>query len=225
MRAYNGGMRRALGTVRIILILCLLFAAVFISVPIAIRMDTLPYIDISQNEVPKSDLAIVLGASVINQKPSPVLAARADAAIALYQAGKVQKILVTGDSVQWSHDEVTPVRTYLVNAGIPDSRIFLDRSGLDTYSSMYRARQVFGADSVIVVTQDFHLPRALFIARHLGLRAYGFTAVQDSASPYDYVREIPASNKALWDIIVRRKPVYSDTEDSIIMKSGTSTLY
>jgi len=167
---------------------------------------------------------MVLGASVVRGAPSPILRARADAAIALYKAEKVQKILVTGDNGALSHDEVTPVRKYLLDAGIPAGDIFLDHAGFDTYSSMYRARDVFAVDSMIIVTQDFHLPRAVFLARHLGLTAYGFVADGGEGKVYSYLREVPASVKALGNLLVGRVPKYLG--DTIpITGDGSTTWY
>src|SRR5437868_475385 len=103
--------------VRLFTILALIAAAVLVMIPIYVRLEVSDYIYASTNDVPKTDTAIVLGASVSKGKPSPVLAARADTAIALYLKGKVSKILVTGDNGALSHDEVTPVRKYLLDAG------------------------------------------------------------------------------------------------------------
>lgn len=191
------------------LILTVLFAAALsLLVPIAMRAAVAGYMYTSVQAVPASDVAIVLGASVVRGIPSPILAERADVAIALYRARKVSKILVTGDNGAQFHDEVTPVRKYVLDAGIPARDIFLDHAGFDTYSSMYRARDVFLAQSVTIVTQDFHLPRALWIARHLGLTAYGVTAQGSEDSAYDYMREIPASIKAFFNVIFDRQPKY-----------------
>jgi SanA protein len=104
---------------------------------------------------------------------------------------------------------VNPVQHYLLAAGIPAQDIFLDHAGFDTYSSMYRAKVVFDATSAVVVTQDFHLPRAVFTARALGINAYGYDA--GTGSIWDYLREIPASAKALWDIATKRVPEYLGT--------------
>ncbi len=161
-------------------------------------------------KVPKTQTALVLGASVTSAGVlSAVLQERADQAVVLYQSGKVAKILVTGDDSTLEYDEVYPVGKYLVAAGVPKQDIFLDYAGFDTYSSMYRARDVFGVSSLTVVTQRFHLPRALFIARALGLQAYGV----DVAEPgemylHNALREIPASVKALGDILSGRLPKY-----------------
>lgn len=180
---------------------------IFLLVPIWMRIEVGSHVYSDVQAVPKATAALVLGASIVRGIPSPILAQRADTAIALYKSGKVSKILVTGDDGAHANDEVTPVRKYLLAAGIPARDIFLDHAGFDTYSSMYRARHVFHADSVIIGTQDFHLPRALWIARHLGLSAEGVVA-GSRGSMYDYLREIPASTKALVDTASGRKPKY-----------------
>jgi SanA protein len=184
-----------------------------------------PFTYQSLNDVPHVQVAIILGASVVHNKPSPILASRADTALALYHAGTVEKILVTGDNGELSHDEVTAVRKYLTDAGIPDADIFLDHAGFDTYSSMYRARDVFEVTSAIIVTQDFHLPRALYIARHLGLTAYGIVSDGGESSWYNYLREIPASDKALYDLWTARVPKYLGTHFPLDLSVATSTWY
>ncbi len=159
--------------------------------------------------VPKAEVALVLGASVSSGGVlSNVLKERADEAIALYRAGKVSKILVTGDNATLSHDEVDPVGKYMVAEGVPKSDIFLDHAGFDTYSSMYRARDVFNVSSMIIVSQQFHLPRAVFIAHTLGIKAYGESASQRGLLLYNSLREIPASDKALFDLLFARVPKY-----------------
>lgn len=190
------------------LILLLFLAAVCVLTSLGMRAAVSPYVFSSIDDVPRTEVAIVLGASVSGGKPSPILADRANAAIALYSAGKVTKILVTGDNGTLSYNEVAPVRQYLLDAGVLPGDIFLDHAGFDTYSSMYRTRDVFLARSVTIVTQDFHLPRALWIAQHLGLTAYGVAAEGRTSSPYNYVREIPASLKALFEVWTRREPKY-----------------
>ena len=208
--------------IRLILAVLLLLLAACISVALAMRLAMSPYIYISASDIPNTQVAVVLGASVRRGQPSPVLALRADAAIALYKSKKVRKILVTGDNGELQYDEVTPVRKYLINAGIPADDIFLDHAGFDTYSSMYRARNVFRVDSMTIVTQDFHMPRSLFVARHLGMTAYGLIAPGENTR--SYVREVPASLKALLDLTVRRQPKYLG-EPILLTGSGTSTWY
>ena len=205
------------------IIAVLLIAIAAIAVPILMRSLMRPYIFSSIMDVPFAEVAIVPGASVLNGKPSPVLSARADMAIELFESGRVAKILVTGDNGELTHDEVTPVRRYLTEAGIPAEDIFLDHAGFDTYSSMYRAISVFHAQSAIIVTQDFHLPRAIYLARHLGMTAYGVVA-EGGGSPLDYLREVPASDKALWDLFIHRLPQFLGSPFPLT-GSGTSTWY
>ena len=190
------------------LVVLLAALVLLMMVPIFIRGTVSQYTKTSIDDVPTTEAALVLGASVLRGSPSPILAERADMAIALYAAGKVKKILVTGDNGALSHDEVTPVRKYLLDAGVASEDIFLDHAGFDTYSSMYRARDVFLVRSLTIVTQDFHLPRALWIARKLGLEAYGVVAEGGENSPYDYLREIPASVKAIMNVMMDRQPKY-----------------
>lgn len=183
-------------------------AGIAFVVPLYIDRTTEPYIFSAAAETPTSTVAMVLGASVVRGEPSPILQERAEAALALYEAGKVQKILVTGDDSVEGFDEVSPVRRYFESEGVPPENIFLDHAGFDTYSSMYRARDTFLVRDVVIVTQAFHLPRAVFLARNLGLQAYGLEASPRSATLYNYVREIPASFKAAFDLMFKRVPKY-----------------
>ena len=164
----------------------------------------------STSAVPPEPVALVLGASVASSGAlSPVMKERADAALALYAAGKVKKILVSGDNATLTYNEVYPVGEYLLGAGVPQQDIFLDYAGFDTYSSMYRAKAVFGVSQVIIVSQRFHLPRALLIARVLGLSAVGFDAGRSNERYFlNSLREIPASLKAFLDLSLSRVPKY-----------------
>lgn len=191
---------------RIGILVVIVGALVMLLIPITMRILMTPYLYSSDTGLPKTTVAIVLGASVEDNEPSPILAERANAAIQLFEDGKVSKILVTGDNATTNYNEVNPVQRYLLAAGIPPQDIFLDHAGFDTYSSMYRAKAIFDATSAVVVTQDFHLPRAVFTARALGIEAYGYDA--GAGSIWDYLREIPASAKALWDIATHRVPEY-----------------
>ena len=161
-------------------------------------------------DVPTTQAALVLGASVTSAGVlSAVLQERADVAVYLYKAHKVEKILVTGDDSTLTYNEVYPTGLYLQAAGIPQKDIFLDYAGFDTYSSMYRARDVFQVSSLVVVSQRFHLPRALFIARALGLVAYGVDAGAPSELYFaNSLREILASVKAVGDVLLGRVPKY-----------------
>ena len=185
-----------------------LLALIFF-VNLAVYTKARPHIYKSSAEVPKAQAVLIPGASVVSgYKLSPLFEDRVKAAIALYRAGKAEKILVSGDNSTVYYNEVNPVRNYLLAEGIPEDNIFLDHAGFDTYSSMYRAKEIFEAGSVIVVSQAFHLPRAVFIARALGLEAYGFAADSGRVALKNYIREALASEKAVLDVILSRKPKY-----------------
>jgi len=174
-----------------------------------VYLHTRPYILRHVATVPQKQVALILGAAVYsNGTLSVVFENRVDKAIELYQKRKVQKILVSGDNSTAFHNEVDPVRTYLLRQGIPDSDIFLDYAGFDTYSTMYRAREIFQVSSMIIVTQSFHLPRAIFLARSLGLDAYGVPALSGEKEFANYAREIFANEKAFFNVIFERKPKF-----------------
>ncbi len=120
---------------------------------------------------------IVLGCGVWGSTPTPLLSDRLDAAIALYKAGVAPKILMSGDHGQSNYDEVNVMRNYALEHGIPSEDIFLDHAGFSTYETMYRANAVFGISKAVVVTQKYHLYRALYDAKALGIQADGTIAV------------------------------------------------
>jgi SanA protein len=190
------------------------FAAEFIflfiaTTAIVLYLETKPYIYDTAAETVAASTVLVPGAALASpQTLAPIFIERVDMAIALYQAKKVSKILVSGDNSTLAHNEVNPARIYLMDHGIPDEDIFLDHAGFDTYSSLYRARDVFGVTSVIIATQSFHLPRAVFIARKLGMDARGVRADTGPVLAYNYVREIFADEKAVFDLAFGRAPKY-----------------
>lgn len=187
-----------------------------------VEYSTAPFI-VAAGAAPVAGVAIVPGASIISSTTlSVVLQERVDEAMALYNAGKVKKILVTGDNATLSYDEVEPAGRYLRAHGIPPQDIFLDHAGFDTYSSMFRAKAVFGVTSALIVSQPFHLPRAVFIARALGLSAWGVEAGAGEAYTFNRLREVPATLKALFDLAMHRLPQYLGPQIPI-EGSGTST--
>lgn len=136
----------------------------------------------SADDVPPAYVVIVPGASVLrNGTPSDILADRLTVAANLYAAGKAEKILVSGDNGLDGYDEVNAMRRFLLDKDVAPEDIFLDHAGFDTYDTMYRANRVFGVRDAIVVTQRYHLYRALFIASHSGIRASG---VPSDLQPY-----------------------------------------
>jgi len=176
---------------------------------IIVKVGARSYIYDDTNMLPHTQTALIPGAAILyNGDLSPVLRDRVDAAISLYKSEKVAKILVSGDNSTIDHNEVNPVRNYLLKEGIPDEDIFLDHAGFDTYSSMYRARDVFLVSSIVIVSQSFHLPRAVFIARSLGIKAYGFNADNGSYSLKNYAREMLANVRAVLNLAFLRIPKY-----------------
>jgi vancomycin permeability regulator SanA len=161
--------------------------------------------------VPKAQTALVLGARVYqNGSMSPIFEDRAKVALRLYQEGKVQKILVSGDHGRKNYDEVNAAKEFFLDNGVPGEDVFLDHAGFDTYDSLYRARAVFQAESLIVCTQDFHLPRAVYIGRKLGLEVYGISA---DLQPYLgsqrwELRENAARVKAFVNALFKVKPKF-----------------
>lgn len=162
-------------------------------------------------DVPAASLIIVPGASVLaSGKPSDILADRLTVAADLYAAGKADTILVSGDNGQDAYDEVNAMRVFLLNEGVAPENIFLDHAGFDTYDTMYRANRVFGVTDAIVVTQGYHLPRALFLASKLGIEAAG---VPSDLQPYvkqDWFtfREMFARVKAFFEATFGAEPTY-----------------
>lgn len=154
-------------------------------------MDGHRYADVDR--VPERPVAIVLGAGVFGNEPSPTLATRLDGAIELFRAGKVDHLLMTGDNSRPDYDEVTAMREYAVARGVPGAAITRDYAGFDTYDSCIRARDIFGVSSAVVVTQDFHVARAVYTCRALGIDAVGFAvpdwAFRPEQLPYPYQRD------------------------------------
>ncbi|QZY55794.1 SanA/YdcF family protein [Crassaminicella profunda] len=128
----------------------------------------------SIENVPNSDAALVLGALVYKSgNVSPILSDRLDTGMEIYKNNKAQKLLLTGDHGRKDYDEVNAMKKYAMNKGAAEADIFMDHAGFSTYESLYRAKDVFGAKKIIIVTQKYHLPRAVYIARKLGIEAYG----------------------------------------------------
>jgi len=159
----------------------------------------------------EADCILVLGAGVRdNGTPSHMLEDRLKTGIALYEAGASEKLLMSGDHGRTGYNEVGVMKNFAVERGIADSDVFMDHAGFSTYESLYRARDVFGAKRIIIVTQKYHLYRALYIAESLGLEAWGVSADLRTyaGQPIREVREIAARVKdALW-CVIRPAPTY-----------------
>ncbi len=124
-----------------------------------------------------ADCILVLGAGVrADGRPSPMLEDRLLQGIALYKMGASNKLLMSGDNTRKGYDEVNTMKQYALDKGIASEDIFMDHAGISTYDSIYRAKEIFQADNVIIVTQQYHLYRALYISESLGINAYGVSA-------------------------------------------------
>lgn len=128
-------------------------------------------------DIPECYAALVLGARVMPDKtPSAMLEDRIRAAVDLYKAGKVKKLLMSGDNSKSTYDEVTVMRDYAIGLGVDPDDVLRDFAGFRTYDSIYRARELWDVRDAIIVTQRFHLPRSLYLAQKLGVDAWGFVA-------------------------------------------------
>ncbi len=184
--------------------------------------------------VPSEKVAIVFGAALTrNGTPSAVLRDRIEIAVQLYKAGKVKKLLMSGDNRFLNYNEPEAMRQYALKLGVPDADIVLDYAGRRTYDTCYRAREIFGVDSAILVTQDFHLPRALFLCNSFGVQSVGVESNQ-----YYYlkrsriiwnVREVLATTAAVWDVYISKplpvlgdpEPIFATTQLTVPAQTGT----
>ncbi|EOR70605.1 hypothetical protein TM51_11933 [Thermobifida fusca TM51] len=172
-------------------------------------------------EAPERPVALVLGAGVTPEgEPTRLLERRLEAAAELYRSGRVEALLVSGDNSQEHYNETEVMYDYLVAAGVPAVKIARDYAGFSTWESCVRARAVFGVESVTVVTQTFHLPRAVALCRAAGLEVVGVgdPAWEDRAPAmlYGYAREVPASVKALFDMAVQPEPTFLGPQETAV---------
>ena len=169
--------KRKLATAALVFVSMIIAAAAFILViNAAVINAAAPYVLGIENigSADEADCILVPGAMVYSdEKLSSVLKDRVDYAIELYEAGKASRLLFSGDHGQTDYDEVNAMMDYAVAQGVPKEDIFLDHAGFSTYESVYRARDVFRVSRVIIVTQEFHISRAVYVARQLGLEARG----------------------------------------------------
>ncbi|MFF5981489.1 vancomycin high temperature exclusion protein [Streptomyces olindensis] len=158
-------------------------------------------------DVPRTDVAVVFGAGLWDGEPSPYLAHRLDAAAELYREGRVEVVLVTGDNSREDYDEPDAMRGYLTRHGVPDGRI-VSYAGFDTWDSCVRAKKIFGVDEAVLISQGFHIRRAVALCQAAGVESYGVgvDAVHDATWYYGGAREIFAAGKAALDAVFRPDP-------------------
>lgn len=155
------------------------------------------------------DCILVLGCGVrADGTPSPMLTDRLERSIELYEGGASGKLLMSGDHGSMKYDEVNVMKQHAVNRGVPSENVFMDHAGFSTYESIYRAKEIFKAEKIIVVTQGYHLYRALYIAAGLGVEAYGVGADRCSYAGQQFreAREFLARAKDFFTVIFKPKP-------------------
>lgn len=156
------------------------------------------------------DAILVLGAGIWGDKPSHMLEDRLLEAINLYENKVASKMIMSGDHSRKEYDEVNLMKKFAIEKGIPSEVIFMDHAGFSSYESIYRAKEIFGVKKMVIVTQKYHLYRALYIANQLGIEAYGIPS-----NPRRYagqskreLREILARNKDFFNCLLKPKPTY-----------------
>ncbi|MBW8800486.1 MAG: YdcF family protein [Streptomyces sp.] len=159
-------------------------------------------------DVPRADVAVVFGAGLWDGEPSPYLANRLNAAATLYEEGRVKVVLVTGDNSRKDYDEPDAMRTYLTGHGVPGSRIVSDYAGFDTWDSCVRAKKIFGVDRAVLISQGFHIRRAVALCEAAGVESYGVgvDAKHDVTWYYGGTREVFAAGKAALDALFEPNP-------------------
>ncbi|HEX2935702.1 MAG TPA: ElyC/SanA/YdcF family protein [Bacteroidales bacterium] len=211
--------------IKISLLAILILGIFYFSANAYIQHSAKAYTVTDINKVPSKYTCIVLGALVGNDgTPSIVLADRLDAALNLYRNGKVKRFLLTGDHGRINYDEVNNMKRYLEERGVPQQDIFLDHAGFDTYNSMVRAKEIFLVKDAIIVTQEFHISRSIYIARKKGIDAYGFSATMSDTKPLHYLkfRESIACLKAFGEVVINRSPKFLGTKIPITGDSRLS---
>ena len=206
-------MKRKAKRIFLVLISVALMLAAAVFVPNCIVVNKTKSNIITSEEAAQlsdTDCAVILGAGIRDGKPTPMLRDRLLTGIELYKSGAAKKLIMSGDHGSVDYDEVNIMKSYAVEAGVPDSDIFMDHAGFSTYETIYRAREIFEADSIIIVSQEYHLYRALYIAERLGVKAVGISADLNTylGQTRRDLREILARDKDFFKCIIKPKPTY-----------------
>ena len=205
-------MKRKAKRIFIVLIAAALLLAAAVFVPNCIVVNKAKSNIITSEEaaqISDTDCAVILGAGIRDGKPTPMLRDRLLTGIELYKSGAAKKLIMSGDHGSEDYDEVNTMKSYAVENGIPDSDIFMDHAGFSTYESMDRARKIFQVKRFLIVTQQYHLYRAVYMARRLGIDAEGIAAKQMryNGQMMREVREILARSKDFLNVIVQPESV------------------
>ena len=187
----------------------LLAAAVFVPNFIVVNKTKSDIVTLEESaELSDIDCAVILGAGVRDGKPTPMLRDRLRTGIELYKIGAAKKLIMSGDHSSKDYDEVNIMKSYAVENGVPDGDIFMDHAGFSTYDTIYRAREIFEADSIIIVSQEYHLYRALYIAEKFDVKAVGVSADLNAYGGQTKrdLREILARDKDFFKCIIKPEP-------------------
>ena len=196
----------------IILILCALIGIMMLSINFYVVNKTKSKIvtEKQAKELENVDCILVLGAGIWENKPSPMLEDRLLQGITLYNNQTSSKIIMSGDHGKEEYDEVNVMKDFAIEKGVKSEDIFMDHAGFSTYDSVYRAKEIFKAQKIIIVTQKYHLHRALYVAEKLGIEAYGV-----ASDPREYrgqvvreLREVLARDKDFFKCIIKPEPTY-----------------
>ena len=196
----------------IILILCALIGIMMLSINFYVVNKTKSKIvtEKQAKELENVDCILVLGAGIWGDKPSPMLEDRLLQGITLYNNQTSSKIIMSGDHGKEEYDEVNVMKDFAIEKGVKSEDIFMDHAGFSTYDSVYRAKEIFKAKKIIIVTQKYHLHRALYVAEKLGIEAYGV-----ASNPREYrgqvvreLREVLARDKDFFKCIIKPEPTY-----------------
>lgn len=195
-----------------------------VSVNYYVKSSTKKNIYYSIKRFPKNDVGIIFGAGINGNQPSKYLKDRLDAGIMLWKAKRINKILLSGDNGRDEHDELTVMKNYCYNHGVDTTKIFIDYAGFDTYSTMYRAKHIFKIKRATLVSQEYHLNRAIYIGQKLGIKSTGYSANHGEYLGYKYVtfREYGSIFKSFFDVFRNREPRFLGGEININGESNYS---
>ena len=193
-----------------VLAIAAICAVLVFGIDFYVKQKAKPYILTPEEAGEGYDCVLVLGCGVWGDTPSHMLEDRLLEGISLCQSGASKKLLMSGDHGREGYDEVNVMKKFAVDRGIPSEDVFMDHAGFSTYESMYRAKEIFKAEKILIVTQDYHLYRAIYDARTLGLEAYGVASNPRSygGQLYRDIREILARNKDFIYSIIKPEPTY-----------------
>lgn len=209
---------------KIFLYLAIIGLAAIVSVNYYVKSSTKKNIYNSIKRFPKNDVGIIFGAGINGDQPSKYLKDRLDAGILLWKAKRINKILLSGDNGREEYDELTVMKNYCFNHGVDTTKIFIDYAGFDTYSTMYRAKHIFKIKKATLISQEYHLNRAIYIGNKLGIKSVGYSANKGEYLGYKYVcfREYGSVFKSFFDVLRNRQPRFLGREININGESNYS---